>query len=89
MNDYIESIETTYSFCDVQPPPCERYPCEYLDKCKSEKVACEAFHWYVSTGKVVHPKTVWRKKKPMIYPYAEPTSGRYAIIYGNKAKSID
>lgn len=49
------------------PPPCERYVCPHFQRCKTEALACEAFHAYVVTGRS--------------RPGDNPTRERYLKIY--------
>jgi len=44
-------------------PPCEKYNCEYYERCKHCELACKAFWWYVTSGISVHPQTTWDKRK--------------------------
>ncbi len=43
------------AFKSMPPSPCDAYGCPLRKKCATEKLACEAFVHYVSTGRTVHP----------------------------------
>jgi hypothetical protein len=68
---------------DGQPdPPCERYMCQHREKCKTEFLACDAFRYYVTTGRVVSPQMVWDKKRQRhIKGTAVPTRAKYQQIF--------
>jgi hypothetical protein len=45
------STEARSWFYEQEPPPCEKFKCEFMEKCKCEKIACKAFSRYAYTGK--------------------------------------
>ena len=49
--------------------PCTAYSCSRRRDCAEQKLACEAFVYYVTTGRTVHPlmtfKTTERGQKPL------------------------
>ena len=75
------------SVAEQDPPPCEKYNCRLYGRCGSERLACEAFGWYVVTGESVDPRTRWQKKKGRsarksnIYPVLSPSRDTYKKIY--------
>lgn len=48
------------AFKSMPPSPCDAYSCSFRKKCATEKLACEAFVHYVSTGRTVHPMMQFR-----------------------------
>jgi hypothetical protein len=41
---------------EEQPSPCQKYECDFRDKCSEERLACSAFRYYVSTGRAADPR---------------------------------
>jgi hypothetical protein len=39
-------------------PPCTRYSCTYVARCRDDRLACDAFDVYVATGRSLPPHTV-------------------------------
>lgn len=57
----------------VDPPPCVKYHCPHHAQCTNQKVACQAFVYYVETGKVAPPETFFVDGKPLM------KNGHYAL----------
>lgn len=59
----------------TKPPPCEYYRCLYYSRCAEKLLACKAFQFYVTLGRVVNP-------------YSEnnigPNKGIYNKLYNSK-----
>ena len=54
-----EIIEVLGIARNEQPdPPCEKYLCPRFNDCKTEKLACAAFAYYVTTNRVIPP---WKR----------------------------
>jgi hypothetical protein len=47
----------------IPQPPCERYSCKHLQECQHSQIACESFHYYVSTGRTIKPGMTWSRKR--------------------------
>ena len=72
----------------VDPPPCTRYQCPHLAQCTNQKVACQAFVYYVETGKVAPPKTFFIDGKPLmknghyaLHQEITPTAENYSAVF--------
>jgi len=53
-NSFVEALKS------IPPTPCDTYSCSYRKKCATEKLACESFVHYVSTGRAVHPMMLFK-----------------------------
>ena len=66
---------------DQPDPPCEKYRCILYEKCKAELLACEAFRYYVSRGRVVPPWLHWdSEKNKLVSGDIAPTSKTYLKV---------
>lgn len=63
--------ELMNSIQDVPTPPCET--CKHFEKCKKEKLACDAFGYYVA-------RALWSKRR-VYAPSKDPTRSRYLRLY--------
>ena len=74
---------TAYTLPD---PPCEKYRCEYYDKCKADLLACESFYTYVLSGRVVSPRKTWNKPmKKYITSAPVPTRAIYNKVLDDRS----
>ena len=70
---------------DIPEPPCVKYNCSRLQECKTDEKACEAFHFFVHTGKSPAPGTVWKKGRFSILPQAYPSKAMFRRVFSTGA----
>lgn len=67
--------------------PCTAYSCSRRGDCADQKLACESFVYYVTTGRAVHPlmtfKTTEQGQKPLnvLKGTQDPTRKMYDRIF--------
>lgn len=62
---------------DIPPPPCEKYRCAMYEHCKQTREACQAFVFYVETGRSPHPFTVWIRGKAHMMKKPYPSRAQF------------
>lgn len=60
------------------PPPCEKHFCEMFAACKAQRMACDAFSIYVTTGRSIDPRMRHDNRKPR-----KGVTGRKPLRFGN------
>lgn len=79
----------------AEESPCNKFDCELRDQCASERLACQAFVVYVSTGRARNPRFRWIDhldfgyKEPFEEPVPKPTAELFASLDDDRAPKSD
>ena len=67
------TAELVKSIVRVDPPPCDYYGCPERANCAAHQMACYAFAYFISTGTLVGPRTLFRNGRPIRSVYLDAT----------------